>query len=228
MNLTQAPSYSPFFGNVNISSNNGERQPSLDFSIFARLCHHASGKTNNSNSSFLLQLRNICNSPLYSITIDRKNILPAPLPKASLEVFMALYILIIILAVLGNSLVLGLIGVVKKARALTDIYIISLASSDLMIATLNMPFQLYHIVANDWMATGNFGSFLCKFTAYIEGVTVVASILTLLFIAIDRYTSFSSICKIRMRINLIFEFTNIKVFSYSVFEPCRPPYTHNI
>lgn len=191
MNLTQAPSYSPFFGNVNISSNNGERQP--DFSIFARLCHHASGKTNNSNSSFLLQLRNICNSPLYSITIDRKNILPAPLPKASLEVFMALYILIIILAVLGNSLVLGLIGVVKKARALTDIYIISLASSDLMIATLNMPFQLYHIVANDWMATGNFGSFLCKFTAYIEGVTVVASILTLLFIAIDRYTSFSSI-----------------------------------
>lgn len=191
MNLTQAPSYSPFLGNVNISNNNGERQPSLDFSIFARLCHHAGGKTNSTNISFLL--RNICNSPLYSITIDRKNILPAPLPKASLEVFMALYILIIILAVLGNSLVLGLIGVVKKARALTDIYIISLASSDLMIATLNMPFQLYHIVANDWMATGNFGSFLCKFTAYVEGVTVVASILTLLFIAIDRYTSFSFI-----------------------------------
>lgn len=97
------------------------------------------------------------------------------------------------LAVFGNSLVLGLIGVVKKARTLTDIYIISLASSDLMIATLNMPFQLYHIVANDWMATGNFGAFLCKFTTYIEGVTVVASILTLLFIAIDRYILISSI-----------------------------------
>lgn len=190
MVLTQTPSYPASFGNLNISSNNGERQPSIDFSIFARLCHHVGGKTNNTNSSFLLQLQNICNSPLYSITIDRKNILPATLPKASLEAFMALYILIIILAVLGNSLVLGLIGVVKKARALTDIYIISLASSDLMIATLNMPFQLYHIVANDWMATGNFGAFLCKFTAYVEGVTVVASILTLLFIAIDRYTLF--------------------------------------
>lgn len=193
MDLTQTPSYPAFFGNLNASSNNGERQPSLDFSIFVRLCHHASKATNNTNSSFLLQLRNICNSPLYSITIDRKNIFPAPLPKATLEVFMALYILIIILAVFGNSLVLGLIGVVKKARTLTDIYIISLASSDLMIATLNMPFQLYHIVANDWMATGNFGAFLCKFTTYIEGVTVVASILTLLFIAIDRYTLMSSI-----------------------------------
>ena len=163
-----------------------ERQTSLDFSIFARLCEHASRKTNNSNITFFLQLQNICNSPLYSITVDRKNILPAPLSESALEAFMALYIMIIVLAVLGNSLVLGLIGVVKKARRLTDFYIISLASSDLLIATLNMPFQLYHIVANDWMASGDFGAFLCKFTTYIEGVTVIASILTLLCIAIDR------------------------------------------
>lgn len=91
------------------------------------------------------------------------------------------------MAVFGNSLVLGLIGVVKKIRTLTDIYIISLATSDLLIATLNMPFQLYYVVANDWMATGDFGLFLCKLTTYIEGVAVAASILTLLFIAIDRY-----------------------------------------
>lgn len=174
MNLSESP------------LNSIERQTSLDFSIFARLCEHASHKTNNSNTTFFLQLQSICNSPLYSITIDRKNILPAPLPESALEAFMALYIMIIVLAVLGNSLVLGLIGVVKKARRLTDFYIISLASSDLLIATLNMPFQLYHIVANDWMASGDFGSFLCKFTTYIEGVTVIASILTLLCIAIDR------------------------------------------
>ncbi|XP_061175623.1 gastrin/cholecystokinin type B receptor-like [Saccostrea echinata] len=177
---------------VNIT-NNDKSLKSYDFSIFARLCGHTGQSTNSSNDSFILRLQSICNSPLYSITIDRKNILPTPLPKSTVEVFMVLYLLIIILAVFGNSLVLGFIGVVKKARTLTDIYIVSLASSDLLIAALNMPFQLYYVVANDWVASGNFGLFLCKFTTYIEGVTVVASILTLLFIAIDRY---AVICEI--------------------------------
>ncbi|XP_062611552.1 cholecystokinin receptor type A-like [Saccostrea cucullata] len=171
---------------VNMTENDSILQ-SFDFSIFARLCEHTGQSTNNSNDSFIIRLQSICNSPLYSITIDRKNILPAPLPKSTVEVFMALYLLIIVLAVFGNSLVLGFIGVVKKARNLTDLYIVSLASSDLLIAAFNMPFQLYYVVANDWVSSGDFGLFLCKFTTYIEGVTVVASILTLLFIAIDRY-----------------------------------------
>lgn len=63
---------------------------------------------------------------------------------------------------------------------------------------------------------------------YVDGVIVVVSILILFFIVIDRYILFFFIWEIRMWINLIFEFINIKVFSYSVFELCRFFYMYNI
>ncbi|XP_060071521.1 QRFP-like peptide receptor [Ylistrum balloti] len=56
-----------------------------------------------------------------------------------------------------------------------------------MIASLNMPFHLHFIVMNEWLTGGKTGEFLCKFTTYIQGITIVSSILTLLVIAIDRY-----------------------------------------
>lgn len=118
--------------------------------------------------------------PMFIISED--SLLPDPLPKPIVIIFMILYVVIICVAVIGNSVVIIMIGLAKRIRSVTDIYILSLAVSDLMIATLNMPFQLYFIVANEWKA----GEFLCKFTNYIQGVTVVASILTLLVIAFDR------------------------------------------
>ncbi|KAK3089581.1 hypothetical protein FSP39_004796 [Pinctada imbricata] len=127
------------------------------------------------------------NSSFWTVSVKEDNLLPIPLTHRTVVIFMVLYLIIISLAVLGNSCVLLIIGCIKRIKTVTDMYIISLAASDFMIATLNMPFQLYFIVANEWPTGGDAGLFLCKFSNFIQGVSVVASILTLLFIALDRY-----------------------------------------
>lgn len=48
--------------------------------------------------------------------------------------------------------------------------------------SLNMPFQLRFHLTNEWTMGGG----LCKFTNYIQGVTIVASIFTLTGVAADR------------------------------------------
>ena len=48
--------------------------------------------------------------------------------------------------------------------------------------SLNMPLQLWFHLTNEW----TLGEVMCKFTNYVQGVTIVASILTLTGIAADR------------------------------------------
>ncbi|XP_045211177.1 cholecystokinin receptor-like [Mercenaria mercenaria] len=119
--------------------------------------------------------------------LQPSNLLPEPLPNDVIITFIVLYSFIIILAVVGNTIVVIVIGRHRLRRSVTDMYIFSLAISDILIATLNMPFQLSFVIANEWLAEGTAGEFLCKFTNYVQGVTIVACVLTLTAIAIDRY-----------------------------------------
>ncbi len=54
--------------------------------------------------------------------------------------------------------------------------------SDLLIAVVTMPMQLSSFVQNEWTA----GQVPCKLTHYVQGVTIVVSILTLTAVAFDR------------------------------------------
>ena len=137
---------------------------------------------NTGNIPYSLQFLEFLNSLL-----NPKNLLPEPLPYHLIVTFIVLYTTIIVLAVIGNIIVIIVIGKHRFARSVTDMYIFSLAVSDILVATLNMPFQLYFIIANEWLAEGLAGEVLCKFTNYVQGVTIVACVLTLTVIAIDRY-----------------------------------------
>ena len=54
--------------------------------------------------------------------------------------------------------------------------------SDLLVVLVNMPMQLHYYVQNEWTA----GQIPCKLANYVQGVTIVVSILTLTAVAIDR------------------------------------------
>lgn len=116
----------------------------------------------------------------------KSNLLPEPLPSNLVVTFIVLYSLIISFAVVGNIVVVIVIGRHRLRRSVTDLYIFSLAVSDILIATLNMPFQLSYVIASEWFAAGAAGEFLCKFTNYVQGVTIVSCVLTLTAIAVDR------------------------------------------
>ncbi|XP_050390270.1 gastrin/cholecystokinin type B receptor-like [Patella vulgata] len=120
-----------------------------------------------------------------SFTLSNNDFLPSPLPLQIRTAFKVVYSLIILLAVIGNVTVIVVVSAARTKLTVTDMYILSLAVADLLISLLNMPFQLNFFITNEW----KMGLFLCKFSNYIQGVVVTASILTLTVIALDSYVT---------------------------------------
>lgn len=123
----------------------------------------------------------LSDSPIPTL-FNPRDLLPEDLPTSIKCVFIVFYTVIMLLSVFGNLFVIIVIAVNVKMRTVTNTFLVSLAVSDLLIAALNMPLQLKYYVQNEW----SLGSEMCKFTKYMQGVTIVASILTLSGIAIDR------------------------------------------
>ena len=108
---------------------------------------------------------------------------PPPLPVRLQIFFIVCYSLIMTSALLGNLVVVIVIIAYSKMRTVTNTFLLSLAVSDMLIAAVNMPLQLRFYLINEW----TLGSAWCKASSYIQGVTIVSSILTLTAIAVDRF-----------------------------------------
>ncbi|TFJ99754.1 CD97 antigen [Platysternon megacephalum] len=105
------------------------------------------------------------------------------LPPSAKVVFLVLYIIIFALALLGNSLVVYIIIRRKAMRTATNIFICSLACSDLLVTFFCIPFTLLQNVSSEWLG----GPFVCKMVPFIQTTAVVASTLTMTCIAVERY-----------------------------------------
>ena len=116
------------------------------------------------------------------------------------SLFAVLYVAIIFVGLIGNLAVIFIICTGPKLRTVTNMFLVSLAASDLLIAGVNMPFQLKFHLQSEW--TG--GEVLCKLSYYLQGAVIVASILTLTGIALDRYGElFSTLLRHGNNINRI-------------------------
>nr|XP_032620808.1 pyroglutamylated RF-amide peptide receptor-like isoform X2 [Chelonoidis abingdonii] len=73
------------------------------------------------------------------------------LPPSAKVVFLVLYIIIFALALLGNSLVVYIIIRQKAMRTATNIFICSLACSDLLVTFFCIPFTLLQNVSSEWL-----------------------------------------------------------------------------
>ncbi|KAM8939524.1 cholecystokinin receptor type A [Pelodytes ibericus] len=99
-----------------------------------------------------------------------------------------LYSLIFLLSVMGNSLVIVVLIRNKRMRTVTNIFLLSLAVSDLMLCLFCMPFTLIPNLLRDFI----FGSAVCKAATYFMGISVSVSTFNLVAISLERY---SAICK---------------------------------
>ncbi|XP_012788058.1 cholecystokinin receptor type A [Sorex araneus] len=136
---------------------------------------------NDSNLSPPCELR-IDNETLYCVeqTQPSKEWQPA--------VQILLYSLIFLLSVLGNTLVITVLIRNKRMRTVTNIFLLSLAVSDLMLCLFCMPFNLIPNLLKDFI----FGSAVCKTTTYFMGTSVSVSTFNLVAISLERY---GAICK---------------------------------
>ncbi|XP_036820388.1 galanin receptor type 1-like [Oncorhynchus mykiss] len=92
---------------------------------------------------------------------------------------------IFFLGVVGNSLVMIVIGKIKarRNRSTTNIFILNLSIADLLFLVFCVPFQATIYSLPEWI----FGAFLCKCVHYLVMVCMLVSIFTLVAMSVDRY-----------------------------------------
>lgn len=106
----------------------------------------------------------------------------------SLQVSLPLTVLVglmILLIVFGNVLVVIAVFTSRALRAPQNLFLVSLASADILVATLVMPFSL----ANELMGFWYFGEVWCEIYLALDVLFCTASIAHLCAISLDRYWS---------------------------------------
>ncbi|XP_030613821.1 galanin receptor type 1b [Archocentrus centrarchus] len=105
--------------------------------------------------------------------------------------------LIFVVGVVGNTLVMVVIGKVgytagggggggavgKRSLSPTNIFILNLSVADLSFLLFCVPFHATIYSLPEWV----FGAFLCKFGHYFSTVSMLVSIFTLVAMSVDRY-----------------------------------------
>ncbi|XP_075698916.1 alpha-2A adrenergic receptor [Rhinoderma darwinii] len=109
-------------------------------------------------------------------------------PPYSLQITLALISLVGILmlfTVFGNVLVVIAVFTSRSLKAPQNLFLVSLASADILVATLVMPFSL----ANEVMGYWYFGKVWCEIYLALDVLFCTSSIVHLCAISLDRYWS---------------------------------------
>ncbi|XP_032384637.1 alpha-2Db adrenergic receptor [Etheostoma spectabile] len=118
-----------------------------------------------------------------------ENTTDAPLGLPHTQAATALIILvvtvIISVTIVGNVLVIVAVLTSRALRAPQNLFLVSLASADILVATLVIPFSL----ANEVMGYWYFGSTWCAFYLALDVLFCTSSIVHLCAISLDRYWS---------------------------------------
>ncbi|XP_056424018.1 neuropeptide FF receptor 2 [Hyla sarda] len=98
-------------------------------------------------------------------------------------VFIISYLLIFISCMIGNGIVCFIVLSSKHMRTITNLFILNLAVSDLLVGIFCMPTTLIDNIIAGWP----FGNTVCKMNGMVQGISVSASVFTLVAIAVDRF-----------------------------------------
>lgn len=107
------------------------------------------------------------------------------LPLDELIPSLTFYVLIGLLGLAGNILVIVAILAFPRMKSITNVFLLSLASADLLLVLICVPIKLTAFFSYTWRV----GPFLCTFVAYIQNVSMVCSVLTLTVMSIERFVA---------------------------------------
>nr|XP_015203966.1 PREDICTED: orexin receptor type 1-like [Lepisosteus oculatus]XP_015203967.1 PREDICTED: orexin receptor type 1-like [Lepisosteus oculatus]XP_015203968.1 PREDICTED: orexin receptor type 1-like [Lepisosteus oculatus]XP_015203969.1 PREDICTED: orexin receptor type 1-like [Lepisosteus oculatus] len=104
-------------------------------------------------------------------------------PRQYEWVLIAGYIFVFVVALTGNILVCLAVWRNHHMRTVTNYFIVNLSLADLLVTAICLPVSLVVDITESWF----FGQTLCKVIPYLQTVSVSVSVLTLSFIALDRW-----------------------------------------
>uniref|UniRef100_G3UPU3 Pyroglutamylated RFamide peptide receptor n=1 Tax=Meleagris gallopavo TaxID=9103 RepID=G3UPU3_MELGA len=125
------------------------------------------------------------------------------LPGRTKVAFVLICALIFALALFGNCLVLYVVTRSRAMRTVTNIFICSLALSDLLIAFFCVPFTMLQNVSSEWLG----GAFACKMVPFVQSTAIVTEILTMTCIAVERHQGIVHPLKMK------WQYTNKRAFT---------------
>ncbi|KAM6931418.1 neuropeptide FF receptor 1 like 2 [Xenentodon cancila] len=93
------------------------------------------------------------------------------------------YAFIFLLCMVGNILVCLIVLENRCMRTVTNLFILNLAISDLLVGIFCIPTTLVDNLITGWP----FSNTVCKMSGFVQGVSVSASVFTLVAIAVERF-----------------------------------------
>lgn len=99
-----------------------------------------------------------------------------------------MFVVMILLALLGNLATMCIIIKDRRMRNKTNLLVFSLSFADFLNTTFNTTFNFIYMTQRNWM----FGWLFCKITNFISHLAIAASVTTMLAIAFERYRAISS------------------------------------
>ncbi|KAL8590361.1 hypothetical protein ACOMHN_011575 [Nucella lapillus] len=89
----------------------------------------------------------------------------------------------LILGLTGNLLVIVVVARYRSMKNITNTFLLSLASSDLLLVSICIPVKFAAFFTFSW----TFGEVLCKGVHYLQNVSALCSVLTLTAMGLERY-----------------------------------------
>ncbi|XP_032921820.1 neuropeptide FF receptor 1 isoform X3 [Catharus ustulatus] len=97
--------------------------------------------------------------------------------------FILAYTFIFLMCVVGNVLVCFVVVKNRQMRTVTNMFLLNLAISDLLVGIFCMPTTLVDNLITGWP----FDNTMCKMSGLVQGMSVSASVFTLVAIAVERF-----------------------------------------
>ena len=99
------------------------------------------------------------------------------------------YCLLLVVSLIGNTLIIMVVYRDDKMKTTTNLLIVNMAVSDLLVPIFAMPRANVEIIYGNlrWLIDGAFGEVLCKLTAFFQDISTLVSVQTLVAIAVDRF-----------------------------------------
>ncbi|XP_073253351.1 allatostatin-A receptor-like [Porites lutea] len=112
------------------------------------------------------------------------------LSDAEVSIVTVLYAFTMLAAIVGNSFLIFIVWKKPEVRSLTSSMFVNMAIADLLVALFMMPVSILSVhTENKWKVSGLPGDIICRSFVLISSATTLASILCLVFMAIDKYSA---------------------------------------
>ncbi|XP_025059257.1 neuropeptide FF receptor 1-like isoform X2 [Alligator sinensis] len=129
------------------------------------------GGTNKTILSLMSHKRNLTYSRYYQHS------------PAVAAIYIIAYVFIFTLCMVGNGLVCFIVLKNSRMRTVTNLFILNLAVSDLLVGIFCVPTTLVDNLITGWP----FSNGVCKMSGLVQGTSVSSSVFTLVAVAVDRF-----------------------------------------